>query len=126
VLRALKTDARDLGAMAELLIRGAGRPPEKRNQALSAQVLWTAHRRRKVKTRIALTNQVLGQLDLIYAGLQGCFTTGVLTTKVGRVLVRDLVEPARIKRLGDEGLRRFVARRGVQLTRPKAASIVAL
>ena len=45
MLRALKTDARDLGAMAELLIRGAGRPPEKRNQALSTQVVWTAHRR---------------------------------------------------------------------------------
>jgi transposase len=125
LLRALKSDARDLGAMAELLTRGAGRPPEQRDQALSSQVAWTQHRRRKVKARSALTNQVLAQLDLIFPGLQGCFTTGVLTTKSGRVIVRDLVEPARIKRLGDEGLRRFVARRGVQLTRPKAASITA-
>jgi transposase len=125
LLRALKSDARDLGAMAELLTRGAGRPPEQRDQALSTQVAWTAHRRRKVKARTALTNQVLAQLDLIFPGLQGCFTTGVLTTKAGRVIVRDLVDPARIKRLGDEGLRRFVARRRVQLTRPKAASIIA-
>jgi transposase len=125
LLRALKTDARDLGAMAELLTRGAGRPPEQRDQALSTQGAWTAHRRRKVKARTALTNQVLAQIDLIFPGLQGCFTTGVLTTKAGRVIVRDLVEPARIKHLGDEGLRRFVARRGVQLTRPKAASITA-
>ena len=34
LLRALKSDARDLGAMAELLTRGAGRPPEERDQAL--------------------------------------------------------------------------------------------
>jgi len=125
LLRALKSDARDLGAMAELLTRGAGRPPEERDQALLTQVAWTAHRRRKVKARTALTNQVLAQLDLIFPGLQECFTAGVLSTKAGRVLVRDLVEPSRIKRLGDEGVRRFVARRGVQMSRPKAASITA-
>jgi transposase len=39
--------------------------------------------------------------------------------------VRDLVEPARIRRLGEEGLRRFVQRRGVQMTRPKAAAVSA-
>jgi transposase len=125
LLRALKSDARDLGAMAELLTRGSGRPPEERDQALSSQVAWTAHRRRKVKARSALTNQVLGQLDLIFPGLQGCFTSGVLTTKAGRVIVRELTEPARIKRLGDEGLRRFVSRRGVHLSRPKAAMVLA-
>ncbi|HVA07592.1 MAG TPA: transposase [Acidimicrobiales bacterium] len=125
LLRALKSDACDLDAMAELLTRGAGRPPEDRDQALLTQVAWTAHRRRKVKARTALTNQVLAQIDFIFPGLQGCFTTGVLTSKAGRILVRDLVEPSRIKRLGDEGLRRFVARRGVRLTGPKAASIIA-
>ena len=125
LLRALKSDARDLGAMAELLIRGAGRPPEQRDQALSAQVAWTAHRRRKVHARSMLVNQVLGQLDLVFPGLQDCFTSGVLTTKAGRVIVRDLVEPARIRRLGEEGLRRFVQRRGVQMSRPKAAAVSA-
>jgi hypothetical protein len=54
LLRALKSDARDLGAMAELLTRGAGRPPEQRDQALSSQVAWTQHRQRKVKARSAL------------------------------------------------------------------------
>lgn len=125
LLRALKSDARDLGAMAELLIRGAGRPPEQRDQALATQVAWTAHRRRKVLARVALTNQVLGQLDLVFPGLQDCFTTGVLTTKAGHVIVRDLVEPARIRRLGEEGLRRFVQRRGVRMTRAKAAAVTA-
>ena len=124
LLRALKSDARDLGAMAELLTRGAGRAPEQPGEALAAQVAWTAHRRRKVKARTALTNQVLGQLDLLFPGLQGCFTTGVLETKAGRVIVSELVEPARIKRLGEEGLRRFVARRGVRLSRPKAATVM--
>jgi transposase len=111
--------------MAELLTRGSGRSPEERDQALSSQVAWTAHRRRQVKARSALTNQVLAQLDLIFPGLQGCFTTGVLTTKAGRVIVEELTEPGRVKRLGDEGLRRFVARRGVRLTRSKAAMVIA-
>jgi transposase len=125
LLRALKSDARDLGAMAELLIRGAGRPPEQRDEALSAQVAWTAHRRRKVHARSMLTNQVLAQLDLVFPGLQDCFASGVLSTKAGRVIVRDLVEPARIRRLGEEGLRRFVQRRGVLMSRPKAAAVSA-
>jgi hypothetical protein len=66
---------------------------------------------------------MLGQLDLIFPGLQDCFSSGVLTTKAGRVIVRDIVEPARIQRLGPEGLRRYVQHRGVQISRPKAASI---
>jgi transposase len=124
LLRALKSDARDLEAMVELLIRGAGRPPEQRDQALVAQVAWTAHRRRKVKARSAVTNQVLSQLDLVFPGLQDCFK-GVLTAKAGRVIVRDIVDPARIRRLGAEGLRRFVQRRDVQMSRPKAAAVTA-
>jgi transposase len=44
----LKNAARDCGAMAELLIRGTGRPPQCRDEALAAQGAWVAHRRRKV------------------------------------------------------------------------------
>jgi len=47
LLRTLKNDARDCGAMAELLIRGSGRPPQYRDEALAEQAAWVAHRRRK-------------------------------------------------------------------------------
>jgi len=51
LLRRLKSDARDLGAMAELMVRGAGRAPAVKTDALAAQAAWAAHRRRKVAAR---------------------------------------------------------------------------
>jgi transposase len=48
LLRRLKSDARDLGAMAELMVRGAGRTPAVKTDALATQAAWVAHRRRKV------------------------------------------------------------------------------
>jgi transposase len=123
LLRRLKSDERDLGAMAELLIRGAGRLPQVRDDALASQVAWVAHRRRKVAAHVALSNQIQGHLDLVFPGLGACFD-GILTTKAGRVLVRDLADPDRMRRLGIEGLVRFVARRGVQLRRAKAEQLL--
>src|SRR5688500_1925847 len=58
LLRRLKSDERDLGAMAELLIRGAGRLPQLRDDAMAAQAAWIAHRRRKVAAHVALSNQI--------------------------------------------------------------------
>jgi transposase len=97
---------------------------------MAAQAAWIAHRRRKVAAHVALTNQVQGHLDLVFPGLGACFD-GILGTKAGRVIVRDLADPDRMRRLGREGLRRFVARRGVVLRRAKAevlmeAAVVAL
>jgi transposase len=123
LLRRLKSDERDLGAMAELLVRGAGRLPQVRDDAMAAQVAWAAHRRRKVAAQVALANQVQGHLDLVFPGLGACFD-GILRTKAGMVIVRDLADPDRLRRLGLEGLRRFVARRGVVLQRRKAAQLL--
>ena len=123
LLRRLKSDERDLGAMAELMIRGAGRLPQIRDDAMAAQAAWVAHRRRKVAAHVALSNQVQGHLDLVFPGLGACFD-GILQTKAGRVIVRDLADPDRMRRLGPEGLRRFVARRGVILQRAKAAQLI--
>jgi len=123
LLRRLKSDERDLGAMAELMIRGAGRLPQVRDEAMASQVAWVAHRRRKVAARVALSNQIQGHLDLVFPGLGACFD-GILTTKAGRVLVRDLADPDRMRRLGLDGLVGFVARRGVQLRRPKAEQLL--
>ena len=123
LLRRLKSDARDLGAMAELMIRGAGRPPAVRTDALATQAAWVAHRRRKVAAWVSLANQVIGQLDLVFPGLDGCFAD-LLGARSGRVIVTDICDPDRVRRLGVEGLRRFVARRGVALSGPKAAQVV--
>jgi transposase len=123
LLRRLKSDARDVGAMAELMVRGGGRVPAARTDALATQAAWVAHRRRKVAARVALANQVIGQLDLVFPGLDGCFSD-VLGARAGRVIVTEICDPDRVRRQGVDGLRRFVARRGVALSRPKAAQIV--
>lgn len=123
LLARLKSDARDLGAMAELMVRGAGRYPAVRTEALATQAAWVAHRRRKVTARVALTNQVIGQLDLVFPGLDGCFAD-LLGARAGRVIVTDICDPDRVRRQGVEGLRRFVARRGVALNGPKATQVV--
>lgn len=123
LLRRLKSDERDLGAMAELMVRGAGRLPQVRDEAMAAQVAWTAHRRRKVAAHVALANQVQGHLDLVFPGLGACFDS-ILQAKAGMVIVRDLADPDRMRRLGVEGLRRFVGRRGVMLRRAKAEQLL--
>lgn len=123
LLRRLKSDERDLGAMAELLVRGAGRLPRVRDEAAAAQAAWAAHRRRKVAAQVALSNQVQGHLDLVFPGLAACFD-GILRAKAGVVIVRDIADPDRMRRLGVEGLRRFVGRRGVILQRRKAEQLL--
>ncbi|MGH9094795.1 MAG: IS110 family transposase [Acidimicrobiales bacterium] len=123
LLRRLKSDARDLGAMAELMIRGGGRAPAVRTDALATQAAWVAHRRRKVAARSALANQVIGQLDLVFPGLGGCFSD-VLGAKAGRVIVTEICDPDRVRHVGVAGLRRFVDRRGVMLSTPKAAQVI--
>jgi transposase len=122
LLARLKSDARDLGAMAELMVRGSGRGPALRTGPLAAQAAWAAHRRRKVDARVALANQVIGQLDLVFPGLGGCFHD-LLGSRAGRVIVTDVCDPDRVGRLGVEGLRRFMSRRGVALSRVKAAQV---
>lgn len=123
LLARLKSDARDLGAMAELMIRGSGREPAVRNGPMAVQAAWVAHRRRKVQARVALLNQVVGQLDLVFPGLDGCFGD-LLGSRAGRVIVTDICDPDRIRRLGVEGLRRYVSNRGVALSRTKATQLM--
>lgn len=124
LLRTLKSDTRDLAAMAELLIRGKGHPAPIEDGPLARQVVLAAARRRKVKARTALKCQVLATLDLVFPGLDGCFND-MLNTKLGRLLLAETMTPDRIARLGASRLRRFAAARGVVVTRPKAAQVVA-
>jgi transposase len=123
LLRSLKSDATDLGAMAELLVRGKGRPAAPLDDAIATQAALVAHRARKVKARSALKNQIHASLDLVFPGLSGCFSD-LLGTKLGRLLLDEGMGPERIRRLGAERLRGFCAHRGVMVQRPKALEIV--
>lgn len=120
--RRLKTDLRDAAAIVDLVISGSGRAPQQRADALVEQLVWAGVRRRRVLARSALTNQLLGTLDLVFPGLDGCFDD-LLATKVGPVLLHELADPARLHRLGVEGLRAFTARHGVRLQRAKATQL---
>lgn len=122
-MRSIKSDATDLAAMAELLIRGKGREAADLDDAIAIQGALAAHRSRKVKARTALRNQVHANLDLVFPGLSGCFGS-ILDTKVGRLLLEEAVTPLRVRRLGMERLRRFCSKRGVVLKRAKATQIV--
>jgi hypothetical protein len=82
--------------MAELLARGAGRLPQIRDEAMAAQAARVARRRLKVAAHVALSNQVQGHLGLVFPGLGACFG-GILGTKAGRVIVRDLADPDRMR-----------------------------
>src|SRR6266540_1700252 len=123
LLRTLKSDARDLRAMAELLIRGKGRPAGAPDDAMAAQAALAAHRARRVKARAALKNHVHKSLDLVFPGLSGCFRQ-ILDAKVGRLLLREGMNPVRVRRLGVERLRAFCVHRGVRVTTTKAAQVV--
>ena len=117
--RRLKTDLRDAAAIVDLLISGGGRVPQQRDAALVEQLVWAGLRRRRILARTALTNQLLGTLDLVFPGLDGCFED-LLGTRVGPVLLHELADPDRLARLGVSGLQAFVGRRGVRLRTAKA------
>jgi transposase len=123
LLRSVKTDARDLAAMAELMIRGLGRRPELEDGPVARQAVLVAHRRRKVKARSALKNQVLATWDLVFPGLDGCFSD-ILSSKLGKVLLAEAMTPARVIQMGPERFRTFCANRGVVVDRSKAHQIV--
>jgi transposase len=123
LLRSVKSDATDLAAMAELLIRGKGRPSDLGDEATAIQSALAAHRRRKVKARSALKNQLHANLDLVFPGLSGCFKR-IMHTKVGRLMIEEALTPERVRRLGPDRLARFCFRRGVILQKAKAHQIV--
>lgn len=122
LLGSVKNDTQDLAAMAELMIRGLGRRPELEDGPVARQAVLVAHRRRKVKTRRALKNQVLATWDLVFPGLDGCFGD-ILSTKVGKILLTEAMAPSKVLHLGPERFRAFCANRGVVVDRAKTTQI---
>jgi transposase len=123
LLRTLKSDVRDLGAMAELVIRGRGWLAAEADPRLLEQRALAAHRRRKVASRRALRNQISSTLDLVFPTLSHCLGDP-LGAKVGRLILTEGLDPVRIRRLGEARFRAFCARRGVVVTRPRTHVLV--
>ena len=121
--RRVKTDAIDLEAITELVLTGRGVPVTARDQVIGELVAWSTHRTRRVATRSATKNQLLGQLDRCFPGLTLALPD-VLSTKVGRLVVTEFADPHRLRALGTSRFIRFAAHRGVQVRRPVAERIL--
>jgi transposase len=122
--RRVKTDAFDLDAITEMVLAGHGTPVTVRTQVLGQLRAWTAHRTRRVATRTATKNQLLGQLDRTFPGLTLALPD-VLATKVGRLVAEQFSDPARLAALGEVRFVRYAATRGLQVRRPVAQRLVA-
>ena len=121
--RRVKTDAIDLEAITELVLAGRGIPVTAREEVLSELTAWAAHRSRRVGTRTATKNQLLGQLDRSFPGLTLALPD-VLGTKVGRLVAAEFADPARLSALGVTRFIRFAAHRELRVTRPVAERLV--
>jgi transposase len=121
--RRVKTDAIDLEAITELALAGRGQQVGDRGQVLGELAAWASHRGRRVATRTATKNQLLGQLDRAFPGLT-LVLPDVLGTKIGRLIAREFPDPARLAALGPARLVRFAAVRDLQLRRPLAERLV--
>jgi transposase len=122
--RRIKTDVIDLEAIAELVLAGHGSPVTDREVVIGEVSAWAAHRVRRVATRSATKNQLLGQLDRAFPGLTLALPD-VLATRIGRLVAAEFSDPARLAGLGVTGLIRFAAARDLQLRRPLAERLVA-
>jgi transposase len=122
--RTVKTDTVDLAAMTELVLAGHGWPVRDTATVLAELTAWSAHRRSRVAVRSATKNQLLGQLDRTFPGLNIALPD-VLGTKVGRLVAEEFADPARLAALGEARFIRFGATRGLQIRRRTAEKLVA-
>lgn len=122
--RRVKTDVIDLEAITELVLAGYGRLVTDRDVVIGELGAWALHRGRRVATRSATKNQLLGQLDRAFPGLTLALPD-VLATRIGRLIAAEFADPARLAGLGVNRLIRFAATRGLQLRRPVAERVVA-
>jgi transposase len=121
--RRVKTDAIDLEAITELVLAGRGQVITDREVRIGELAAWATHRSRRVATRSATKNQLLGQLDRAFPGLTLALPD-VLGTKIGRLVAAEFADPARLAALGVTRLIRFAAARDIQLRRPVAERLV--
>src|SRR4051794_11880163 len=121
--RRVKTDAIDLEAITDLALAGRGQVITEREICIGELAAWANHRSRRVATRSATKNQLLGQLDRAFPGLTLALPD-VLGTKIGRLVAAEFADPARLSALGVSRLIRFAATRNLRLRRPLAERLV--
>jgi transposase len=121
--RGVKSDRVDLAAIADLLLAGRGSLVVAADDLLVELTGWVAHRRRRVAVRSGLKNQLMGQVDRCFAGLGACLSS-VCDTKVGRLVITEFADPARLARLGAARFRVFAARRDVRVSATLAERLV--
>ena len=106
---------------------GAGRSWPSRSPSVKVLIgevaAWAQHRSRRVATRTATKNQLLGQLDRAFPGLTLALPD-VLGTKIGLLVAAEFADPARLATLGVNRLIRFAAARDCPVTRPVAERLV--
>jgi transposase len=110
--RGVKTDQVDLAAMTDLLLAGHGVLAASTDEAMVELTALAAHRARRIDTRVATKNQLLGQVDRAFPGLAGCLSS-LLDTRVGRLVVGEFADPADLARLHSTQFRAVAASRGV-------------
>lgn len=118
-----KTDPVDLVAIADLVLAGRGYAVPGGDEALVELGAWVAHRRRRVQARTSVKHQLTGQADRCFPGLGACVSS-VCDTKVGRLVLAEFADPARLARLGVARFRTFAARRGVRVSVTVAERLV--
>ena len=121
--RGVKTDRIDLAAITDLLLAGRGHEVVAVADPLVELTAWVAHRRRRVAVRTATKNQLVGQVDRCFPGL-GSALSSVLDTKVGRLVIAEFSDPARLAALGVTRFRAFAARRDVRVSVTVAQRLV--
>jgi transposase len=122
--RRLKTDAVDLEAITELVLAGYGIAMTARVAAVTELAAWALHRGRRVQTRTARKNQLLGQLDRCFPGVSAV-VPDVLGTQVGRLVAAEFADPHRLAALGVTRFVRFAANRGLRVRGSTADRLVA-
>ena len=85
----------DLEAITDLLLAGRGQVITERAALIGELAAWASHRSRRVATRAATKNQLLGQLDRAFPGLTLALPD-VLGTKIGRLVAVEFANPARL------------------------------
>jgi len=111
--RRVKTDAIDLEAITDLVLAGRGVPVTARESTFGELAGWAGLRRRRIATRTAIKNQLLGQLDRSFPGLT-LVLHDVLSTQVGYLIADQFPDPTRLASLGPTRFTRFAANRGLR------------
>lgn len=131
MLRGLKTDDIDLGAIGDLLMRGKGYEYNLEEEGvylnLKEQTFW---REKKLKMQTRLKNQIKARLNKIYPGMMSKYNdnkplfSDIWKSQVARGLIRSKLTPAQIKIMKVEELKRKFKKVSCPLSSKWAEKIV--